>query len=156
MKELMEYREKLVARLQEAAWEFRAACESVGDPFAKAEDGWNLRQIASHTRDVQKLVYGMRVTRTLSEENPCFEGFDADGWMAEHYNPHEPLEGILQEFADNVDELCVVLRGMPREAWSRVSAHDELGGGLTLQLWVERSLAHIEEHLDAVKKPKSD
>lgn len=154
MKELMEYREKLVGRLQEAAREFRAACESVGDPFAAMGDEWNLHQIASHTRDVQKLVYGMRVTRTMSEENPRFEGFDADAWAAENYNPQEPLAGILQEFADAVDELCVVLSGLPREAWSRLSAHDELGGGLTLQLWVERSLAHIEEHLVAVKKLK--
>jgi hypothetical protein len=156
MKELMIYREKLVGRLQEAAREFCVACQSAADPFVAVEGDWSLHQIASHTRDVQKLVYGMRVRLTLSEENPCFEGFDADVWMAEHYNPHEPLAGILQEFADNVDELCDVLRGMPLEAWSRVSAHDELGGGLTLQLWVERSLAHIEEHLVTVKKQKSD
>lgn len=152
MKELMEYREKLVGRLQETAGEFCIACASVRDPFTKLGDGWDLHQTASHTRDVQKLVYGMRISQTLSEENPRFEGFDADKWMAEHYNPQEPLAEILQELENHVVELCDVLRGLPNEAWSRVSAHDELGGGLTLQLWVERSLAHINEHLVDVKR----
>jgi hypothetical protein len=44
------------------------------------------------------------------------------------------------------------LGGAPREAWSRESRHPELGGGLTLQFWVERSLGHIKEHLTAVKR----
>jgi hypothetical protein len=51
-----------------------------------------------------------------------------------------------------VADLCTTLRGLPQEAWSRESRHEALGGGLTMQLWVERSLAHIEEHLQAVKK----
>jgi hypothetical protein len=152
MKELLEYRTKLIARLNEAAREFRTACETVSDPFVKIEDGWTLHQIASHTRDVEKLVYSMRIERTAKEDNPSFKNLDADEWMAEHYNPQEPLAGILHEFTDNVNELCVILSGLPREAWSRESTHPEIGGGLTLQLWVERGLAHIEEHLRTVKK----
>ena len=54
----------------------------------------------------------------------------------------------------NVNELCVILTGLPRGAWSRESRHAELGGGLTLQLWVERGLAHIEEHLKTVKQAR--
>ncbi len=45
--------------------------------------------------------------------------------------------------------------GQPQEVWSREGRHEALGGGLTLQLWVERSLAHIEEHLAAVKQLKA-
>jgi hypothetical protein len=40
---------------------------------------------------------------------------------------------------------------LPQEGWSRTSRHASLGGDLTLQLWVERSLAHLEEHLAALK-----
>jgi len=152
MKELLEYREKMVKRFGEAAREFRVACEAVNDPFEKIEGGWTLHQIALHTRDMEKLVYAERVYRTLNEDNPGFENFDADEWMAAHYNQQEPLAGILHEFTGNVDELCTTLSGLPQQAWSRESSLKELGGGLTLQLWVERSLAHIEEHLRAVKK----
>jgi hypothetical protein len=53
-----------------------------------------------------------------------------------------------------VEGLCESLSGLPLEAWSRESTHEALGGGLTLQLWVERSLAHIEEHLQTVNQLK--
>jgi len=152
MKELLEYRIKMIARLEEAAQEFRASCEAVNDSFAKVEGEWTLHQIASHTRDLEKLVYGARIQQTLKENNPEFKNFDADKWMAAHYNQEESLKQILDEFTKNVTDLCVTLRDLPQEAWSRESRHEAIGNGLTLQLWVERSLAHIEEHLQAVKK----
>jgi hypothetical protein len=151
MKELIEYRVKLVARLGEVAQEFRATCKAVNDPFAKVEGEWTLHQIAWHTRDVEKLVYGARIVQTLNEDNPEFKNFDADEWMAAHYNQKESLTEILDEFIKNVEDLCKTLRDLPQEAWSRESKHDALGNGLTLQLWVERSMAHIVEHLQAVK-----
>ena len=154
MKELLEYREKMIARLADAAQEFCSACRAFDDPFTKVEGEWTAHQIASHTRDVDKMIYGARIRQTLNEENPEFKSFDADAWMAEHYNKVEPLENILSEFSANMDELCAILKSMPREAWSRESRHATMGGGLTLQLWVERSLAHIEEHLLALKKAK--
>ncbi len=152
MKELLEYRVKLIARLGEAAREFRAACEAINDPFTKVEGEWTLHQIASHTRDVEKLVYGARIRQTLNENHPEFKSFDADDWMATHYNKEETLAGILGEFSSNVEDLCKTLRDLPQEAWSRESRHETMGGELTLQLWVERSLAHIEEHWQAVRK----
>lgn len=151
MKELLEYREKLIARVAEAAQEFSAACESFADPFTKVEGEWTVHQIAWHTRDVDKMVYGERIRRTLKEENPEFKSFDADVWMAGNYNKDEPLVNILAEFAASVDGLGKALESMPREAWSRASRHETLGGELTLQLWVERNLAHIEEHLLTLK-----
>ena len=154
MKELLEYREKMIARLADAAQEFCSACRAFDDPFTKVEGEWTAHQIASHTRDVDKMIYGARIRQTLNEENPEFKSFDADAWMAEHYNKAEPLENILSNFSANMDDLYTILQSMPREAWSRESRHETMGGGLTLQLWVERSLAHIEEHLLALKKAK--
>jgi hypothetical protein len=152
MKELLEYRTKLIGRLGEAAREFRAACEAVNDPFAKVDGEWTPHQIAWHTCDVEKLVYGARVQQTLSGNNPEFKDFDADEWMAAHYNQKESLTAILDEFIKNIDEMCKTLGGLPQEAWSRESRHEIMGGELALQLWVERSLAHIEEHLQGLKK----
>jgi len=152
MKELLEYREKLVERLRAASREFCAACKAAKDPFAAGGGGWNVHQLAAHTRDVEKQVYGLRARRTASEENPEFENFDADEWMAQNYRADEPLESILNEFASDVEELAAFLTGVPAEAWSRESRHKTLGSGLTMQIWVERGLAHIEEHLASVKK----
>lgn len=155
MKELNEYREKLINRLSDAANGFREACLAVKDPYAPIEPGgWNTHQVAAHTRDTDKLVYGWRTLRTLAEENPEFPNFDGDAYMAGHYDPNESLREMLDGLVENIASLTETLRGLPSKAWTRVSRHEMQGDGLTLQTWVERGLGHIEEHLETVKKAK--
>ena len=72
--------------------------------------------------------------------------------MAEHYEPDEPLASILDELSASITETVSMLRELPPEAWSRESSHEVYGEGFTLQTWVERGLAHIEEHLQTVQK----
>lgn len=155
MKELLEYRVKMIERLNKAAHEFQTACMAIKDPFEKIDGEWTPHQIASHTRDVDKLVYGARIRQTLDEDNPEFKNFDADGWMAAHYKKNEALTGILDEFLASIEKLCKTLRELPQEAWSRESRHETIGGGLTPQLWAERNLEHIEEHLQTLKKAQN-
>jgi hypothetical protein len=153
MIELTSYRKKLVDRLSEAAKEFQAGCLAVKDPHAPIEEGgWSVHQVAVHTRDVDKLVYGMRVRRTLAEDNPEFPNFDGETYMAEHYDPQEPLREILEGFVKDVESLVESLRAMPDEAWARLSRHVTQGSDITLQDWVERGLGHIEEHLGTVNR----
>ena len=153
MKELAEYRMNLMSRLEESAATFCDACRKVADPYAPLNaDGWNVHQIAVHTRDVDELVYGLRARRTAVEENPEFPNFDGEAYMSANYDSSEPLEEILNSLNENVRALVELLRALPMEAWSRVSRHTTLGSGLTLQTWVEKDLAHIEEHQKAIKK----
>ena len=153
MKELIEYRRNLIERLVSAAREFRAACLAVTDAYAPLGAGeWNTHQVAVHTRDIDQLVYGLRAVRTAEEENPEFRSFDGDEYMAEHYNAGEPLEEILNGLVENVESLTKTLRTLPDAAWARESRHATLGSGFTLQTWVERGLAHIEEHVEMVKR----
>ena len=155
MKELKEYRTQLINKLTTLAKEFQSACTAVKDPFAPLEEGgWTVHQVAAHTRDVDKLVYGMRAQRTAIEENPEFENFDGDAYTRDHYSAEESLQTMTAGFVQNVEMLAGLLRDLPPEAWSRVSRHAKLGSGFTLQTWVERDLAHIEEHLETVKKAK--
>jgi hypothetical protein len=153
MKELKEYRKGLMEKLEDAAKAFRAECLAVKDPYAPlAKDGWNVHQIAVHTRDGNELVYGLRARRTALEDNPEFQNFDGEAYMAEHYDSKESLSELLNGFVANVEALIELLRALPVEGWSRLSSHSTLGSGLTLQTWVEKNLAHIEEHLATVKK----
>jgi len=153
MKELEEYRLNLMQRLEDAAKAFRAECLAVEDPFAPLEEGgWNVHQIAVHTRDVDELVYGLRASRTAMEDNPEFPSFDGDAYMKENYDAGESVDELLNVFVENIAVLIELLQVLPAEAWSRVSRHSTLGSGLTLQTWVEKNLAHIEEHLEIVKK----
>ena len=153
MIELTGYRKKLLDRLGEAEKEFQAACLAVKDPHAPIEEGgWNVHQVAVHVRDVDKLVYGMRVRRTLAENNPEFPNFDGEAYMAEHYDPQEPLREVLEGFTKNVESLAESLRAMHDEAWARLSRHVTQGSDITLQVWVERGLGHIKEHLGTVSR----
>lgn len=155
MKELSEYRVNLLERLEETAKAFREACLVVKDPHAPLEqNGWSVHQHAVHTRDVDKLVYGLRVRRTALEDNPEFPNFDGDAYMAQNHNAAESLSDVLNGLVESIEAMIELLRALPVEAWSRVSRHTMLGGGLTLQTWVERDLAHIEEHLETVKRLK--
>jgi hypothetical protein len=155
MKELLQYRTELIDRLVDAAHRFRDQCLALGDPFAAIDGGWNAHQIAAHTRDIDKLVYGARARRTALEDNPEFANFDGERYMAEHYSAQEPLEQILDELVHSVEALAQMLRNVPMEAWSRLSRHATLGHGFTMQTWVERGLAHIEEHLKTIQHHRS-
>lgn len=153
MKELEEYRVSLMQRLEEAAKAFRTEVLAVKAPYAPlGNDNWNVHQIAVHTRDVDKLVYGLRARQTAVEDNPEFPIFDGEAYMAEHYDSKESLIELLNSFVENVEALIELLRALPIEGWSRLSSHSTLGRGLTLQSWVEKDLAHIEEHLETVKQ----
>jgi len=153
MKQLLEYRSKLIDRLEAATNEFHSACLASQDARRNTDEAsWNIHQLAVHTRDTDKLVYGPRIRRTVEEDNPVFENFDADEQMSATYNPDEPLASILDELSASVKKTVSMLRELPPEAWSRISSHEIYGGGFTLQTWVERGLAHIQEHLDTVNK----
>ncbi len=155
MKALLEYRKQLMDNLEASAKEFRAVCLAVKNPHSPIEEGgWNVHQLAAHTRDVDKLVYGMRARRTLEEDDPQFDNFDGDAYMAQHYDAQENLGSLLDGFVLNVSSLVNTLRGLPGEAWRRESRHLIQGSGLTLQTWAERDLGHIKEHLESVKKAK--
>jgi hypothetical protein len=153
MKELAEYRLNLMQRLEDTAHEFRDECLRAADPMTPLQaDGWTLHQLAVHTRDVDELVYGLRARRTAVEENPEFPNFDGEAYMAAHYDSGESLERVVDRLVESVQALVEWLKRLPIESWSRVSRHTTLGSGLTLQTWVEKDLAHMEEHLETVKK----
>ena len=152
MKQLLEYRSKLIDHLEAVTQEFRTACLDIPDAYkATDEGGWNTHQVAAHTRDVDKMVYGMRIRRTLEDDHPVFENFDADEWTTTTYNADEPLASILDELTASIKSTAAMLRVLPPEAWSRESGHEVFGGGFTMQTWVERGVAHIQEHLETVK-----
>ena len=153
MSQLLEYRQKLIERLKQAAEEFSVACQEASDVFAPVpQSDWNTHQIAAHVENVQSQVYAARTRQTVEEDNPLFQNFDADTWMAEYYDKSKSLNQMLVGFNEQVVAFAGWLHELPREAWTRESHHVTLGSGFTTQTWVERGLAHIEEHLATVRK----
>ena len=153
MNELEEYRQRMIERLEQAVQELRAASQAVRDPRQAAPDGgWNVHQLVAHTRDVDRDAYGLRLRRTLAEDDPLVANYDPDNWLATVYKADEPLGKILQELTESARQQAELLRSLPAEAWSRPSRHETLGAGFTAQTWVERNLAHMEEHLATMRE----
>jgi hypothetical protein len=153
MSELMEYRQKLIERLKQMADEFSTACQEIEDAYTSVpESDWNVHQIATHVVNVQLQVYGARARRSVEEDDPIFQNFDADAWMSEHYDRSKSINQMLEGFNEQMSAFVSWLQELPLEAWTRESRHETLGSGFTTQTWVERGLAHIEEHLATVKK----
>ena len=146
------YRQQLIDQIGVTAEAFCTACRAVREPYEPVEPGgWNAHQVAAHVRDVDAQVYGMRIRRSAGEDNPLFPTFDQEVWMAEHYHPDEPLDAILDQLSASIAGLTALLHSVPDRAWSRPSRH-EVNGDFILQTWVERSLAHLKEHLQTVEK----
>ncbi|RPH62246.1 MAG: DinB family protein [Chloroflexi bacterium] len=151
---LTDYRGRLLEKILQSAGAFCAACRESADAHQPVDGGWSLHQIAAHVRDVDAQVYGLRIRRTAAEDYPTFPNFDGDAWAATQYRADEPLENILGEFETSIRELVGWLETLPGKTWGRLGRHTTQGER-TLQTWVERSLAHVEEHLHTITHPGS-
>ncbi|HCC78610.1 MAG: hypothetical protein A2X25_09850 [Chloroflexi bacterium GWB2_49_20] len=147
MEELLEYRQRMLNKLAEAPGLVETAVFNIKDQTQPLEaGGWNIHQVVAHMRDVNQHVYLLRLHRIIDEENPMFENFDGEAWMAEHYQPLEPIRNLVSEFREQCRSTADWLRSLPLEAWNLPGKHPSFGKH-SLQWWVERTLAHISEHL---------
>jgi hypothetical protein len=147
MEELLEYRQRMLEKVAKAGEQLEAAVSRIKDTSLPLEtDGWNTHQLVAHMRDVNLQVYLPRLHRIVEEDNPQFENFDGEAWMADHYQPGEPIQKIVAEFGESCRSSAKWLAGLPVEAWNRSGRH-LLIGKHSLQWWLERTLAHISEHL---------
>lgn len=106
---------------------------------------WSPHQLLFHVRTVDQQAYGPRLERILREARPLLEDFDESAWMAAHYDPAELPQAILDEWEDVRRRYAGQLAAAPPEAWSR-TGRQTYWGERTLQWWVERAIAHAEDH----------
>jgi hypothetical protein len=149
MEELWAYRQRLLAT--HAAQVDRLGSVLEGIPERRltrrpAGGGWSAHQLAVHVRDVEVQAYVPRVHRLLAEEDPQLSDFDAEAFMAAHYDPAEPVAQIVQDVAQARQGVRRMLDYGNAAGWSRTGRHPALGI-CTVQAWVERAVAHFDEHL---------
>lgn len=112
---------------------------------------WSFHQVVSHVRDVNAEVYLPRLKRILVEQDPLFEDFDSDLWMATHYDAEEWLEDLLADVDAQCKEAADWLEELDYDEWSRPGTHPTLGRH-SFGWWAERMLTHIEEHLAQLRE----
>lgn len=149
MDELWAYRERLlrchaqqVVALRKAVRRFPARRWGLAGP----DGGWSAQQVLAHVRDVEVQAYVPRVHRLLAEPDPLLADFDAEAFLAEHYDPGEAPGQMLDDIDRARRALRDALRPDDGRAWSRTGRHPALGIR-SVQTWVERAVAHCEEHL---------
>jgi hypothetical protein len=65
--------------------------------------------------------------------------------MAERYDAADPTRVILDRWRSVREAYAAEMEAAPTEAWSRTGLQPHWGER-TLQWWVERAVAHAEDH----------
>jgi uncharacterized damage-inducible protein DinB len=147
--ELMDdYRRRLLDRYRGQVEAFAGHLASLDDRAARAPiqaGEWSAHQVLFHTYSVDEQAYGPRLRRILREDRPALEDYDGDRWMAERYDPDEPTSALLERWRTVRQRYAAEVAEAPPEAWGRTGLQP-FWGERTLQWWVERAVAHADEH----------
>ena len=149
MEELWAYRQRLLERHEAQVTDLRRRLSAWAEDrlrIAPRPGEWSAHQMVFHLRDTEIQAYVPRVHRMLAEAEPCLADFDAEVFMAGHYDPTEPLEQIVTDIEQARMGLRRALAFDDGRAWSRTGRHPALGSR-TVQTWVERAVLHFDEHL---------
>jgi hypothetical protein len=145
---LDEYRRRLVVRYRQQVAEYAEHLATLDDHTVRAPlkpGEWSAHQVLFHTASVDEQAYGPRLRRILREDRPRLEDFDGDRWMVEHYDAAKPTRELLQGWAAAREAYAAEVQAAPPEGWSR-TGRQTFWGERTLQWWIERAVAHAEDH----------
>lgn len=147
MDELRLYRKSLVERFASVGGDL---AKVVGDvvPTADADPTRldYLRKELAHLRNAEANLFMPCLRKLLEEENPILDCASEETGSLQNGGAKEGIEMLLLQYLDLRGQASDIIRTMQEEAWSRSGLHPRWGER-TLQWWVEKSLAHAEEHL---------
>ena len=115
---------------------------------------WSPHQVAWHVRAVEMQAYLPRLELLLAEDHAQLADFDGETWMERHYVRDEAGSQILDDIRAARRGMVARLQAAPDEVWSRIGEHS-FWGARTLMWWVERSMAHVDEHIQQIGTPPS-
>jgi hypothetical protein len=153
MEQLVDYRTRLLHRFERLPAHLAEAIAAIPEAewwLRRVPDSHNVHTLMAHVRDLESLAYLPRIRRILAEDEPKLEAFPSHRWSDPAYDPTEPMEGLLGDYARAREEEMALIRDLPSSGWSRAGCHPPTGRR-TVQWWVERALAHGLEHLAEIR-----
>lgn len=136
----MEYRARLLVRLETITRDIRNAIAEI--PKEKWHSGTpSPHQVLARLRNMEKIVYSVRLQRVLDEDSPTMEMFNINQWEAVYYDPNESVEKMLNEYDEIRRHEIKILRALTPPQWTRLGRHS-IFGIRTVQWWAERMLEH--------------
>lgn len=145
---LDDYRRRLLARYRGQVTEYADHLATLDEAAARVPikpGEWAAHQVLFHACSVDEQAYGPRLRRILREDRPALEEYDEVRWMTERYDAAEPTRVILDRWRSVREAYAAEMEAAPTEAWSRTGLQPHWGER-TLQWWVERAVAHAEDH----------
>jgi hypothetical protein len=147
--QLLDYRARLLQRLESQPAEFAAAVAALPAERWHERLGAQARSVhltAAHVRDLEVRAFLPRIRRILAEDRPMLTPFAHHHWSLEDYDAGEPMTAILSDWSRARTELLALLPSLDSAGWSRAGFHPP-SGNRTLQWWVERAYTHARGHL---------
>ena len=115
-----------------------------------APEEWSPHQVVWHVHAVEMRAYLPRLVRLLEESEPLLADFDGEAWMAGQYTDSDSCASIVARVREARQEMRSRLGEAPVAAWARTGFHS-YWGTRTVMWWVERSIAHVDEHVRQLK-----
>ncbi len=139
MEELISYRHELLSALED---DMRVITEAesrlTAQDWHHQPDGspFSPHFILAHVRALDTMEFNDQIQHILTEEMPLLALFNDQAWMADHYQPGEPVNQIVEEISHVRQQEVILLRSLLPDSWSRTARHPWWGIH-TLQWWVE-------------------
>lgn len=149
LEEILAYREDLLAALEGVVQKISEIVSGIPSEAWHQQVGSNSHSphyTLAHLRALEGQVFAIQLRRILAEETPVLPIFDDEAWMAQHYQPEETAQAILEDFTELRKQELAWLRVLPSAPWSLLSRHPWWGVH-TLQWWVELQLDYSNQHL---------
>jgi hypothetical protein len=148
MDELHDYINELVNRFQNQPEEWLAQADAIdSDQLRQVPPGqlWSPHQVITHVMAADEFALLPRLTRILVEDQPELPNWDEETWMAENYDPSQPLDPALKTWRKNRQDLAEQLAALDMTGWNRTGLHP-FHGERTLLWWLEYSVGHVRNH----------
>lgn len=91
------------------------------------DGGWNLKELAGHLRDTERLAGLERLTRILEEDDPFLPSFDEEEYVRNSNAATAPIGEALAEWNNLREQTVNILRGLDSDALARTGRHEEHG-----------------------------
>lgn len=111
---------------------------------------WSILEVVCHLRDTEKRTFG-RVQQMVNEDQPRFDGLDADALARESDYQSQSLEDALDAFAQSRQGHIAYLEKLSDEQWTRTAIHEQ-AGEITVQSLTAHMAAHDSVHMAQISR----
>ncbi len=119
---------------------------SEGELQQRGADGhWSIKEIIGHMHDAAEM-YGERIRRVASEDNPFLPSYDQDKMMADGHYETRASGPVIGELVSLSKQTAALLRSLREHDWQRRGTHEE-HGKVTIEDLAQLHASHLREHL---------